>query len=81
MDLRQASTIDAALSPAACLVYLRTSVCSTTDGRPDCDAIERRLTLVPIASTSFAASDEFETFSHDRDPVEAAMARVERVIR
>lgn len=81
MDLRRASTIEAALSPAACLVYLRTSLCSTPEGRPDCDEIERRLALVPIASTSFAASGEFETFSHDRDPVEAAMARVERVAR
>jgi hypothetical protein len=79
MDLRQSRTIEAALSPAACLYYVHTSLCSTPDGRPECEAIERRLTLVPIARASFAAAREFETFSHDSDTVEAMIARVERV--
>lgn len=81
MDLGRASTVEAALSPAACLVYLRTSLCSTNEGRPDCDEIERRLTLAPIASASFPAAGEFEGFPHDRDPVDVAIARVERVTR
>src|SRR5439155_13283536 len=49
MDLRQPRTIEAALAPADCLYYVHGSLCSTADGRPDCQAIEHRLTLVPIA--------------------------------
>lgn len=79
MDLRRPETIEAALSPAACLYYVHSSLCSTADGRPDCEAIERRLTLVPIARASFAVTRESETFSHDGDTVETLIARVERV--
>jgi hypothetical protein len=79
MDLRQPRTIEAALSPAACLYYVHSSLCSTAEGRPECDAIERRLTLVPIARASFAAARESETFTHDSDTVETIIARVERV--
>lgn len=81
MDLGRGATVAAALAPAPCLVYLRTSLCSTTEGRPDCDEIERRLTLAPIARASFPASGEFEGFPHDRDPVDVAIARVEHVTR
>jgi hypothetical protein len=79
MDLRQPRTIEAALSPTACLFYVHSSLCSTADGRPACEAVERRLTLVPIARASFPAARERETFSHDSDPVETTIARVERV--
>jgi hypothetical protein len=79
MDVRQPGTIEAALSPAACVYYVHSSLCSTPDGRPECDAIERQLTLVPIARASFAPAREFETFGHDSDWVEIWIARVERV--
>jgi hypothetical protein len=73
-------TVDAALAPASCLYYVRSSLCATAEGRPACDAIERRLDLVPIARASFAAgAREHETFGHDRDVVETTIARVERV--
>jgi hypothetical protein len=79
MDLRQPWTIEAAFSPGPCVYYVHSSLCSTTDGRPKCEAIERRLTLVPIARASFAVAPEFETFSHDSDTVETIIERVERV--
>ena len=79
MDARRPETVAAALAPAACLYYVHSSLCSTAVGRPACDALEGRLTLVPIARASFAAAREFETFGHDRDPVETWIARVERV--
>ncbi len=53
MDPRRPSTIEAALAPAPCLYYVHSSLCSTAEGRPECEAIERRLTLVPIARASF----------------------------
>jgi hypothetical protein len=58
---------------------VHSSPCSTADGRPECEAIERGLTLVPIARASFAAAPQFETFSQDTDTVETIIARVERV--
>jgi hypothetical protein len=79
MDLRQPRTIEAALSPAACVYYVHSSLCSTADGGPECAAIERRLTLVPVARASFAGTRERETFSHDGDPVETTISRVAHV--
>lgn len=79
IDLRRRSTVEAAFAPAACLYYVHSSLCSTADGRPECEAIERRLALVPVARTSFAAAREPETFGPDRDIVETVIARVERV--
>jgi hypothetical protein len=79
MDLRRPRTIEAALSPASCLYYVHSSLCSTADGRPECEAIERRLTLQPIARASFPVTREVETFSHDGETVETMIARVERV--
>ena len=79
MDVRRRGTIDEALAPAACLYYVRTSLCSTADGRPACEAIEGRLTLVPTARASFPGARETETFSHDGETVETTIARVERV--
>jgi hypothetical protein len=80
MDLRQPRTNEAALSPAACLYYVHTSLCSTAEGRPACAAIERRLTLVPVARASFVGGRELEAFGHDSDTVETMIARVERVL-
>jgi hypothetical protein len=79
IDVRQRRTVDAALAPAPCVYYVHGSLCSTPDGRPECDALERRLVLVPTAQASFPAAREHETFGHDRDPVETWIARVERV--
>jgi hypothetical protein len=79
IDLRRPETLDAALSPATCVYYVHTSLCSTADGRPECEAIERRLALVPLVRASFAGAGEFDTFSHESATVEAIIARIERV--
>ncbi|MEO6026750.1 MAG: hypothetical protein ABIR79_07795, partial [Candidatus Binatia bacterium] len=79
MDPHRPATVEAALSPVACRYYVHSSLCSTPEGRPECDAIERRLTLVPIARASFADVRTRETFVHDSDWVETWIARVEGV--
>jgi len=79
MDRRRPASVEAALSPAACRYYVHSSLCSTLEGRPECDALERRLTLVPIARASFADVRTRETFVHDSDWVETWIARVEDV--
>jgi len=58
---------------------VRSSLCSTSEGRPECDAIESRLTLVPVARASFVGARGEETFAHDSDFVETAVARVDRI--
>jgi hypothetical protein len=79
MDLRVPHTVDAALAPAPCLYYVRTSLCSSADGRAACDALERRLTLEPIARASFPAVPSSQIIAYDRDVVETVIARVEAV--
>jgi hypothetical protein len=80
MRAREAHTAEAAFAPGECVYYVRSSLCSTVEGRPECDAIERRLTLRPIARASFPeTTGERETFGHDGDAVETTIARVEAV--
>jgi hypothetical protein len=79
MDPREPHTVEDGLAPAGCVYYVHTSLCSSADGRPVCDAIERRLLLVPVARASFPARPSNEGLPYDRDPVETVLARVERV--
>jgi hypothetical protein len=79
MDPSRPETIAAALSPAPCLYYVHGSLCSTREGRAACDALERRLTLLPVARASFPVAPTIETFSHQGETVETMIARVERV--
>jgi hypothetical protein len=80
IDSRQPRTLEAALAPAPCVYYVHSSLCSTPEGRPQCEAIERRLALDPVASASFPPSREFGAPVHDTDTVETVIARVERVL-
>ena len=79
MDLRRPWTLDEAFAPARCVYYVHTSLCSTLEGRRECETIERRLTMAPIARASFAVAPEVAIFSYDGDTVETMIARVERV--
>jgi len=81
MDAREPHTIAEGLSPAACLYYVHTSLCSSPEGRPACAAIEGRLTLVPVARASFPARPSHADFPYDSATVETLVARVEQVER
>ena len=74
---REPHTIEAALAPAACRYYVRTSLCASEQGRPACAAIEQRLSLEPLAQASFPALPSSPFFAYDRDPVETVIARAE----
>lgn len=80
MDPRVPHTIDEGLAPAPCLYYVHTSLCSSAEGRPACEAIESRLTLTPVARVSLPARPSRESIPYDSDPVETVIARVERVL-
>jgi hypothetical protein len=79
IDPRHPGTMEAAFAPAPCLYWIHGSLCSTAEGRRECEAIERRLALVPVAHASFAGARAPETFPHDTDTVETAIARIDRV--
>lgn len=79
VDARRSGDVVAALARARCLYYAHTSLCSTAEGRPDCEAIERRLALQPIDRASFPAPRAHETFGYEGDTVEVWIARVERM--
>jgi len=77
MNPREPHTITAALSPTVCLYYVHTSLCSSAEGRPACDAIEKRLALTPVAEAWFPARPSNEGLPYDSDPVEAIVERVD----
>lgn len=76
IDIRQPHTLDAALSPAPCVYYVRTSLCSSVEGRPACATIEDRLALTPVARATFPVLPSSPLLSYDRDPIETVIARV-----
>jgi hypothetical protein len=76
VDLRQPHTVEAALTPTACAYYVRTSLCSSAEGRPACAALEDRLALAPVARTTLPVLPSSPLLAYDRDPIETALARV-----
>jgi len=79
MHPHEPHTIEEGLAPAACLYYVRTSLCASADGRPACAGLEDRLALAPIARESFPARPSSTFLEYDQDPVEVVLARVEQV--
>ena len=76
MDGREPLDAQAVLGPVGCTYYLRTSLCSSAEGRPVCEDVERQLVLDPVARASFAAVPSNRWLSYDREVVEAVVARV-----
>lgn len=79
IDPRRSGDVAAAVGRSDCVSYVHTSLCSTAEGGPACEAIERRLALAPMARASFPVPRARETFGYDGDVVEIWIARVERV--
>jgi hypothetical protein len=67
---------DLAAAPSACLLYVRSSLCSSAEARPTCEAIEREAGLEPIARAAFPAAPSYGELPYDRDPVETVVFRV-----
>jgi hypothetical protein len=79
INLNEPLSIARALSPAACVYYVRGSLCSSAAGRPACDAIEQRLVLSPVARVELPARPSNDGLPYDVDPVPTAIERVERI--
>lgn len=56
--------------------WYRSSLCSTPEGRPACDALERTVTLEPVAEEVLPARPSLLGLPYDRDRVEVGLYRV-----
>ncbi len=61
---------------ANCLWYVRSSLCTSVEGRATCDAIERDAQLAPIARQVFPALPSYARLPYDRPEVEVIVFRV-----
>jgi hypothetical protein len=68
---------DASELPAGCVWYYRSSLCSSAEGRPICDAVERPLGLSRLAEASFPAAASYDGLDYDRPTVEVTLSRVD----
>ncbi len=64
------------LGEPRCTYYVRTSLCTSAEGRPVCADVERQLLLEPVARASFAAAPSYTGLPYDRDIVESVISRV-----
>ena len=70
--------IDAPLTLGSprCTYYVHTSLCTSAEGRPVCDSLERQLVLEPVARASFSASPSSDSLPYDQEAVESTVSRV-----
>jgi hypothetical protein len=67
-------TLAQALAPASCIYYVRTSLCSTPEGRNACAQVENRLRLERVARAVFPAWPSSRHAPYDTDSVETSIA-------
>lgn len=78
---RQVLTLDVRGAPPtvfgrANVYWYHSSLCSTAQGRPYCDAVERGLGLTPVATTSLPSLWSLRRVDYDRERVPVALYRV-----
>lgn len=64
------------LGRIACTYYVRTSLCSSREGRPACDAIEHQLVLARESARVLPARPSYSRLFYDRRSVEVSFSRV-----
>ena len=73
-NVSRASDLEAA--PGDCLLYVRSSLCTSVEARALCEAVEREARLQPLASRVFPATPSYAGLPYDRAQVEVAVFRV-----
>ena len=76
LDGATSNDVLAALGETPCIHYVRTSLCSSPEGRRACEAVESGLTLEPGARASFAAAPSYDALGYEGDEVEVVVSRV-----
>lgn len=75
-SLEDADDLGGAAVSDACILYVRSSLCSSVEGRPRCDAVERAARLEQVASRTFPARPSYLGLPYDRPVVEVTVFRV-----
>lgn len=75
VDPRNSHTLGQALASTDCLIYVRGSLCSSVEGRPECERLEQHLQLEPIARASFPARPSHSGLPYDTPVVEVVINR------
>jgi hypothetical protein len=78
LDPRRPHGYEEAFSPAPCIYYVRTSLCSSLEARARCARIEDGVEFEIVARGAFPARPSSPYIPYDRDPVETWIARVHR---
>ena len=58
-----------------CVLYMRSSLCSSQDGRAECDALERQAVLQEVARTTLSARASYADLPYDVQEVEVVLFR------
>jgi hypothetical protein len=66
----------AALDPLGCAYYVRTSLCSSDEGRASCAEAEADLELEPILRATFPAAATYDAIGYDTPHIETSISRV-----
>ncbi|MBI3783601.1 MAG: hypothetical protein HY270_09380 [Deltaproteobacteria bacterium] len=67
---------DLNVAPGDCLIYIRSSLCSSGEARALCDSLESSAKLERLASRVFPALPSFADLPYDRSQVETVVFRV-----
>jgi hypothetical protein len=67
---------DLASAPGDCLLYVRSSLCSSVEARPLCEGVESDARLERVASQTFPAVPSYTGLPYDRSAVEVVLFRV-----
>jgi hypothetical protein len=59
-----------------CLLYVRSSLCTSAEARPLCESLEREIRLERVASRVFQAAPSYVDLPYDRPEVEVVVFRV-----
>ncbi|MBI3783602.1 MAG: hypothetical protein HY270_09385 [Deltaproteobacteria bacterium] len=74
-SLESDSDLRDTIRSADCVVYIHSSLCSSTDGRPLCEAQERDFGLEEVTRQTFPARPSFAGLPYDRPEVEVVVWR------
>ncbi|MDX2166791.1 MAG: hypothetical protein SF182_06995 [Deltaproteobacteria bacterium] len=74
-ELAAGASLGEVSARSACLVYVRSSLCSSAEGRAACDAVERDVPLARVASRVFAAAPSDLDLPYDVPQVEVSVFR------
>lgn len=75
-NLESAEDLSVPLASGECLLYVRSSLCSSAEGRHVCESIERESTLEELARRVLPAAPSYIELPYDRAEIEVVLFRV-----